>query len=285
VADRGERCSDLSRGANERLAGTAPWIDRWLLVEVPGRWARDVGSGDGLPDDARATVQSWLASPSERRRVLFVRRRGRPMTRRLAFVVRAQEAAREVRRIELTAAEELGGLDLEDAGEPTDTSLVVVCGHGSRDACCAARGPAVYDCLAPRLGEEELWISSHQGGHRFAANVIVLPVGLQLGRVEPEEAGEIVGRALAGQMELDRYRGRTCYPPAVQAAEHAVRSARGLDRVSELSLVAFDGTLATFSGPGGEQFAARVEETRGPAVPGSCGEQPKPKPTFVVQLV
>ena len=285
MAEAAERCSDLSRAAGERLAGSAPWVDRWLLVEVPGRWPRDVGSGDGLSDASRATVQRWRESSSERRRLLFVRRPGRAAGQRLAFVVRAQEDVAEVRRIELGTGRDLADVDLERAGDRTEAPLVLVCGHGSRDACCARRGTAVYDSLASQLGDEELWISSHHGGHRFAANMIALPAGLHFGRVEPNEAGEIVESALAGRIDLGNYRGRTCYAPSVQAVEHAIRSAHGLDRVEQLALVGVDGARVTFRTSKGESYGAEVVETEGPSVPPGCGEPPKTQAAWDVRLV
>jgi hypothetical protein len=129
-----------------------------------------------------------------------------------------------VRRLELRSEDELASVDLERDGDAVAQPLVLVCGHGSRDACCALRGTAVFSALAPFLPEESLWLSSHQGGHRFATNVLVLPTGLQFGRLESDEAPDVVSRALSGAITLDRYRGRTYYEAVVQAAEHAVRT-------------------------------------------------------------
>jgi hypothetical protein len=280
-----ERCSDRSRAAGERLPGTAAHVDRWLLLEVPGSWSRDVGSGEGLPDAVRRTVSSWLANATGRRRLLFVRRPGRPPARRLAFVVHAHESSHEVRRIELDRIDDLAGIELERSGEEVDARLVLVCGHGSRDACCALRGTAAYGALVDRLGDEELWISSHQGGHRFAPNVLVLPLGLQLGRVDADEAPAVVARALRGRIQLDRYRGRTCYAPAVQAAEHAIRATRGLVGVSDLMLVEADGGVARFRTRDGDEHAARVVEHEGQAVPPSCGDAAEPQRTFVARML
>ena len=172
----GLRCSDASRAAAEPLAGTAVTATSWLVVEVPGPWPRDVADGAALPDVARPAVAAWLArtAPS---RLVFVRRPGRAGRRRLVFAVRAEEDATEVRRYELASLDELGSVDLGAGGEQVDTQLTLVCGHGSRDRCCALVGTAVHAALASHLGEEELWISSHQGGHRFAGNVLVLPAG------------------------------------------------------------------------------------------------------------
>lgn len=214
-----------------------------------------------------------------------MRRPGREPRRPLAFVVRAVESAGDVRQLELDGIDALATLDLERDGEQVDTPLVLVCGHGSRDACCALRGTAVYGAVRDRLGDDRLWISSHQGGHRFAANVLVLPAGIQLGRVEPAEAAYAVERALEGRIELDRYRGRTCYPAAAQAADHAVRAERGLDDVLDLRLDAVEGSVVRFLDRSGRRYAVHVSETDGPAVPASCGEAPEPQRTFATRLL
>jgi hypothetical protein len=265
-----ERCSDLSRAAGEPLGATASTAERWLLVEIGGSWPRDVGDGAALPGTAQEAVAGWLQAVP-RSRLLFVRRpRSRPGGG-LLFVVRSEESRAEVRRFEIGSLADLGRLDLDTAGESVDGSLVLVCGHGSRDRCCALRGRAVFAALADRLGEEEVWISSHQGGHRFAPNVLVLPAGLQFGRVDPEQAPLLVARALAGKIELERYRGRTCYDGPVQAAELAVRVGAGLEGVGDLALDAAEGDRVRFRAWDGSAYTVEVEERTGPSVPASCG--------------
>jgi hypothetical protein len=268
-----ERCAELSRAAGESLGATAVTAEQWLLVEVPGTWPRDVADEGPLPSDAARAVARWLRE-TPRSRLHFVRRPGRAAGRPVAFAVHAPEGAPDVRRIELRSHSDLSRIDLATAGERVEGSLVLVCGHGSRDQCCALRGTAVFAALSQTLREEELWISSHQGGHRFAANVLVLPAGVQFGRVEPDEARFLVARALAGRIELERYRGRTCYEPAVQAAELAVRQATGLEGVSDLRLEGVDDGVVRFRTWTGAAYSAAVEEREGPLVPASCGVEP-----------
>lgn len=270
-----ERCSGLSRSAGEPLAATATTAERFLLVEVPGTWPRDVSDGAGLPRDACEAVAAWLGE-APRSRLLYLRRPGRSSrTSALAFVVAASEQAGNVRRLELESHAELAAVDLDEDGDLVARSLVLVCAHGARDRCCALRGTAVYGALEGRLGDEELWISSHHGGHRFAANLLVLPAGLQFGRVEPDEAPFLVARALAGRIELGRYRGRTCFEQAVQAAEQAVRQATGFDGVDELRLSGVDGSSVRFRSWDGIEHSTVVEELEGPVVPASCGAEPE----------
>jgi len=280
----GSLCSDLSRSAGESLTATATTAEHWLLVEVRGGWSRDVGKSEALPEAAREAVSAWLEQTLGSR-LLFVRRPARTAGPWLAFVVHALESRGSVRRFELDTLEDLAEVDLAREGESSDAPLVLVCGHGSRDACCALRGLAVFGALAPGLGEEELWISSHQGGHRFAANVIVLPAAVQLGRVEPWEAPEVVARVLEGRIELEHYRGRTCHEALVQAADHAVRSSTGIDRIDDLRLVDVSGSGVRFRGADGVEHLAEVAQAPGPSVPVSCGSDPEPQPAYVVRLL
>jgi hypothetical protein len=253
-------------------------------VEVPGTWSRDVGAGDGLPRPAQEAVTAWLAR-TPRSRLHFLRRPGRLSDRHVAFVVRAEEAVSELRRIELATHEDLALVDLERDGELIEAQLVLVCGHGSRDACCALRGTAVYGALEGHVGGDGLWMSSHQGGHRFAANVLVLPAGIQLGRVDFENAVSLASRALAGRIELAHYRGRTCFDPPVQAAEHAIRRALGLEEVPDLRLASVDGATVRFRDRRGTEHEASVVETAGPVVPASCGAQAEVQRVLVAHLV
>ena len=277
------RCADLSELAGEPLGATATTAENWLLVEVPGTWQRDVADGAGLPDAAAHTVRAWLdATPSSR--LLFLRRPGRTrIGAGLAFVVHAGETEAGVRRFELESPAELADVDFARGGKQTSSPLVLVCGHGARDACCALRGTAVYGALADEFDEDQLWLSSHQGGHRFAANVLVLPAGVHLGRLVPSESADVVGRALAGRIELTRYRGRSIYPARVQAAELAVRRELGLDAIGDLELVD-DGETVRFRRPGGQEHAAIVEERVGPSVPASCGAEPEPQMGFSARV-
>jgi hypothetical protein len=278
------RCSDLSERAGEQLGATATNAENWLLVEVPGTWPRDVSEGAGLAAPVREALREWLErTPASR--LLYVRRPGRGDNRgRLAFVAHVGEAATDTRRLELTTPDELAEVDLSRAGDPVEAPLVLVCGHGTRDACCALRGTAVYASLEPRLRPEELWLSSHQGGHRFAANVVILPAGVQFGRVSPDEAPLVVVRALQGRITLERYRGRTAYPLPVQAAERAVREREGLDRIADVSFVGADGDALRFRSLDGREYVADVEETLGPAVPASCGAEATPQQAFIARL-
>ena len=276
------RCADVSEAAGETLAATAVTAHTWLLLEARGTWPRDVSDDGALDAESQAAVEAWMASvPAPR--LQFVRRPGRGSESRVAFVVRATGGTSEVRRIELDGAG-LAGVDLAADGDLVRDQLVLVCGHGTRDTCCALRGSAVFAALGASVPPEQLWLSSHQGGHRFAANVLVLPAGIQLGRVAPADAAWVVGEALAGRIALDHYRGRTAYTPREQAAEWAIRESEGLVGLNDLGLVDDDGEVVRFVDRNGREHRAVPGEAAGPIVPASCGAEPAPQRHVVARL-
>ncbi len=121
---------------------------------------------------------------------------------------------------------------------PSDMSLeqqrrYLVCTNGARDPCCAIRGPAVAQALARAL-PGQVYECSHLGGHRFAANVLVLPETLCFGRLDARTAVALAAELEAGRLPLDHLRGRTALEPEQQAAEILVRRELGLTRLDEL---------------------------------------------------
>ncbi|HEX4747294.1 MAG TPA: sucrase ferredoxin [Gaiellaceae bacterium] len=270
----GGRCAEISEAAGEPLGATATTARSWLLIESVGTWPRDVSDAPTLDEPDRAAVRAWLES-TPTGRLLYIRRPGRRRGSRAVFVVRAAERQTEVRRLDAHAS--LAEVDLARDGEVVDAQLVLVCGHGSRDACCALRGTAVYGALESRLGEDELWLSSHQGGHRFAANVLLLPQGIQLGRVAPTRAGTLLDAALAGTIDLTHYRGRTAYTQREQAGERLVREANGILELADLRLIGDDGEFVRFVDVSGVEHRVVVDECDGPTLPASCGVPPAPQ--------
>jgi hypothetical protein len=137
-----------------------------------------------------------------------------------------------------------------------------------------ASGLPLFDAIRKHIPPARLWQASHLGGHRFAPNVLVLPYGIQLGRISVERASEVVELLANQRVPLDLYRGRTMYAPAVQAAELAVRSVTGCDGLADVQLVAHEGGVVTFATPAGE-LAVRIEERPGPVLAVSCGADPE----------
>jgi hypothetical protein len=197
----------------------------------------------GLSDRVKAHLRAQLdALP--RSRLLFIRRRVR-RSRPGLKVYFAASTEREPRllELELERYEDLLELDFthpDSAGESLGHPLLVVCTHGKRDRCCALHGRALYDRLRSEAEREWVWQSTHVGGDRFAGNVVFLPEGLYFGRVGPEDVRPLLDRYAAGEVWLESYRGRSCYPFAVQAAERAIREATGILGVRALELAGLE---------------------------------------------
>jgi hypothetical protein len=211
-------CSEVSQESGEPIAGTASRVDNWILVEYRGVWNSDALAGSGLSDQVKAHLRSdvralWPA------KLLFIRRRER--RGREGLVVFRFEGGLG-RRFQIERYDELLALD-RDGGAPLEHPLFLVCTHGKHDPCCARYGRPLYDVLVDQADEGWIWQVTHVGGDRFAGNVVVLPEGLYYGRVRPEEAWLLLDEHLAGRIYLDRFRGRSSLPFAVQAAEIAVR--------------------------------------------------------------
>lgn len=277
----GEACSALSRAGGEPLAGTAGRADAFLLLEVRGSWERE--ALDGLAGRPGDVVRAWLTA-TPRSKALLIRRPDRRGGRLLAFVVRAAADTPTIRRFELADYDELVDVDLDGGGDALADPLALVCGHARRDACCARLGRPLYDALHDELGPESLWLSSHQGGHRFAPNLLWLPDGLLFGRVELSEAATLVGELRQARLPVERLRGRTTFPPEAQAAEIAVRDRSGLAGLREVGLVSAGNGGVRLALPT-RDVAVTVEVQAGPTVPASCGAVPETVDRYVVTSI
>ena len=252
-----DTCWASSLAAGEPLAGTAPEARRWLLVEARGAWARDVDE-TLLPADVRDLVHGFDG------RVQLIRRPDRRDGEGLAFVADS-EAGGTLQRLEALH-------DLEN-GERIEGPMFLVCCHGRRDPCCARIGTPVFEALRAHVAVDSVWQSSHLGGHRFAANVLVLPSGILLGRVAPADVPRIATELAAGRIPLEHYRGKTIYPPEAQAADAAVRQQLGLTGLDDVVVLSAENGRVRIANSSGE-IEVVVEALPGPLLMESCGKEP-----------
>ncbi len=81
----------------------------------------------------------------------------------------------------------------------------------------------------------QIWESAHVGGHRFAANLVILPHGLYYGPVGVPEAAAAIAAYQQGTITPQRYRGRAGQPKPTQEAEHARLARTGSLEVGSLA--------------------------------------------------
>lgn len=236
-------CAAICRQLGEPLIGTAPTAAvGWLLIEHPGPWP-----AFGLPQDVPAPIARFANHALEHGvRTQLIRRSDRTGRQIGAPVVMLGGGAPGGRWLEqrtVTDPQVFRGLDPSRIarslppgfGTPVDAALLV-CTHGRREVCCAKFGRPVARALAARFGPV-VWETTHVGGDRFAANLVVLPAGAYYGRLDPDDAVRVAEAALGNRVALDRFRGSAGLPAAAQAAECLLRRALGTVEASAVRYV------------------------------------------------
>jgi hypothetical protein len=273
------RCAAVSVRRGEPLFATASRVRRWLVVEQPGPWGHRALLESRLDERVALSLQSHGKRHGVR--VVLARRTGvrTAAERRRVHLAHTAPDGGWIERLDLDL-DELARLDLSvlrsatrpGLGEPGPAALTLVCTNGKHDPCCADLGRPVARELK-QAGLPDVWECSHIGGDRFAANVVSLPSGVYLGRVPPERAADIVRDLSAGSIDLEHYRGRSCYPTIVQAAELAARRELAEQRVDAVTLAEStlddDDLHATFDHASGA-VDVRVRRRRAERAPLTC---------------
>ena len=304
-------CSAASRHVGEDPAGSVPSWDACLLVEVPPPWSAEVMDSPAFPRDLREVlaeaegagvaprVQALLPDPEYsaegRLRLMYVTRPEGMFSHldRADYLV-PHDRARELLQALLLRREHVSRYEVyRQAGEGLRDLLV--CTHGSRDACCGRFGYELYRHLRERHAGPGLrvWRTSHTGGHRFAPNVIDLPEGRYWARMDAEAVAELLRRDRPAAELARHYRGWAgVLTPFEQVAEREMLSLQGWEWVdfekrSRVLSLEDDGRRAhvrvDFLSPAGDAGAydAVVEEAGTVTVP-SClsGGPPGEAPVY-----
>ncbi len=232
-----DRCALRAQLRGDQQLGTAFPARRLLLVEQPGPWGR-AGLRESRFDHEVAPGLENRANGAGMR-VLAIRRPGRTpgnAVRRWAIADCApgQESLRWGR---FGNDAELLELPLDgSAGRLDDRPTYLVCAHSKHDTCCALRGRPVAAALSEQR-PGRVWECSHVGGERFAANVLVLPLGLMYGRVLPFAAAEFAEASDNGEVVGALLRGRVGLPSIAQAALAYAHEHLALRRADALRVV------------------------------------------------
>jgi hypothetical protein len=233
ICEHGAECHD----GNIVSRASAPEASRaWLLIEHPGAWPHEAANAalpPGLAELAGAAENIGV-------RLQLIRKPGRRRTGDTRSVFMGWTAGREpwLRRASVSASSPgLSERDLKELaagdfgsvpsfGAPAGEPVFLVCTHAKRSVCCARYGIPLAQALAVRY-PGQVWETSHVGGHRFAANLVIMPHGLYYGPVGLAGATAAIGAYQRGAVALDRYRGRAGTPRPVQEADHARLASAG----------------------------------------------------------
>jgi (2Fe-2S) ferredoxin len=278
-ADGWAPCSDRSRERDDPLTATGGFGARWLLVEIDGAWGMHAFFESRLePGLGRLLVRRAEAAGI---RPVAIRRFGRRADERRGqtlwrwALIDARPGLEAVRWGEVTDPAELLTLPLDgSAGIASDGPVLLVCTHARHDQCCAVRGRPVARTLA-RAFPEETWESSHLGGDRFAATMILLPHGLYYGRVPAADAVTVVDRYLRGEIVEELFRGRSALSHPVQAAQSYARRRFGDVRIEAYAPVREgrrdDGTWSVDLAADGGIVRVALKEIRSAPLLSTCG--------------
>jgi hypothetical protein len=259
------RCSVAAELRGDPMLGTAPPQTRVLLVHQPGAWGPNGLVESRCDPEVARRIDASAASAGMR--LQAVRRPGKhePGVPVGGYDVGIADTSPRAATITWWRVDDLAEMAAElEAGWPRiapiaiDTApLYLVCAHGKHDPCCALFGRPVAQALQ-QLRPGRVWETTHLGGDRFAANVLVLPTGELYGRVPAQIVPDFVRLADAGEVFPALLRGRIGLAPVAQAAlafaheqlrltkrdSLTVTSVRWLDdKRAEVQLVAPHGNL------------------------------------------
>jgi hypothetical protein len=287
-------CAAQSLHVGEPLAGTAvAETDLWIALEHPGPWGPKGLEDSALPAELVAQLRAFTAR-QPRARVQLIRKPERTGDERLLFLARGEPGAASSYRLTLDGLGALAAVDLDawaagaapSAAQQSRRPLYLVCVHGKRDRCCAQRGMPVYSALTA-IASDDVWQTTHLGGHRFAATLLVLPEGVCYGRLDAAEATALAAAHARGELyDVSRMRGRCAYASEVQAAEVALRQALGELRLDALRWLGAEqvasGVRVRFQHlPEQREHELEVRSAALPPAPSSCNGPLKPGQCFV----
>ena len=237
---RGTLCSLDSLGADEDMYGTATTVETWLVLEYNGRWSGEAFRDSRIPETVKAAIKRYL-EPFPNPRLQLVKKQKRSGDGIKLFMAHSREKDSAIYETTLGAYEELLDRDIdslfEERASLSKGPVFLICTNGEHDKCCGKFGMPVYvEAAAGKYGENA-WQSTHLGGHRFASTFVCLPHGLYYGRVrEGKTAEQIFGEYKQGRIDLESYRGRSCYSAPAQAAEYFLRKETGVREISAFYL-------------------------------------------------
>jgi hypothetical protein len=233
------------------MLGTAPPQKLILLVHQPGPWGPR-----GLTEsrcDPEVAHRIDVAAAAAGMRLQAIRRPGKHEVGkpRGGYHVGIADTRAGAESITWWRVDDLADLaDGLERGHPRRehveidaAPLFLVCAHGRHDACCALRGRPVAQALE-RVRPGRVWETTHLGGDRFAANVLVLPSGELYGRVPPAIASEMADRLDAGEVIPEFLRGRIGLTPIAQAALVYAHTHLGVLRRNALEVTSVERTGA-----------------------------------------
>lgn len=210
-------CRDKCLDRGEPLPGSGVAAQRYVLLHWPRRHWR-------VPRTSSQEMPEVLS-----RAILFANDLGIHVAlvdgddTALSFdgkSMRVASAEVAAKQLEIIAS---GGLF---EGEGDDRVTILCCTDSKQDPCCARFGFETWKALRDLADPEKFRVlqSTHLGGCRFAASLVVLPARQRYGRLEPKHVPHFLDCLAKGFPYLPAYRGNPVLDSLSQVAEHAALS-------------------------------------------------------------
>lgn len=218
-------CAIESAEIGDPLVGTAAHATRNLLVSWPrAKWLRNLRQASDMPE---AVLDLLGAIAVDGRRVNLIHRQEQPSHHHRLVLMpecRAYDVAREELAELLHAFIKGRSLERWRTGS-IDGSMILCCTHGKKDKCCAKFGYRSYKALACAAQQHahpfDVWESSHLGGCRLAASVMVFPALRKYGRLAADDVPRLLQAEAEDRPYLPCYRGDSTLTPPEQCAQVA----------------------------------------------------------------
>jgi hypothetical protein len=236
-------CSTLSLETGEQIFGSASTNDVWFLLEYSRPWGAKVLPESDLLDSIKTALNGYL-SATPKSNLLFIKQQFKHIAGITFYVALTRETDPLLYEFHLESYDDLLTLDIPAivSGDPayddriTHEPLFLICTNARRDQCCPRYGLPVYKVMVNKAGSR-VWQCSHLGGHRFAPTALFLPHGVNYGRFQADDIGQIMSDYEQGIIHLDYLRGRVCYDSAAQAADYFLRAEIEDGEIDTLKLV------------------------------------------------
>jgi hypothetical protein len=233
-------CSELSIKVREELLATTPRVDVWFLLEYRGAWTDKPFLDSKIPEGVKKRINLRLET-IQNSRLQLIKRHDNSGDMLKFYVAKSDELEPKLFECDFGSYEELNDLDINEILEGNsylrEEPLFLVCTNGAYDKCCGNYGFSVYLEAAKNENGFSIWQTTHLGGHRFAANVLLLPYGIYYGRVRKENINDFIKCSMIKNIDLAHYRGRSCYVKDVQAAEYFLRTKTGINEISAFRFI------------------------------------------------
>lgn len=279
---------------DEPTTGTASAARFFLALEQRGPWGKKAFTQSRLDPDLGAQIEH--AAKDAGGKALLVRAPGEKAHTgedgpRTVFLAWCDPAAPWLLRGSVAEAADVLDLPLDRLGPTPPTidgfspvePVALVCTNAKRDQCCARLGLGVaQEGAAAHPGR--VWECSHTGGHRYAPTGVVLPTGQLLGRMSADVVADALAAAGRGEVLVDAAhdRGRAWVgDPVLEAAETWLRAQTGVAALADV-VCSRDGETGVLASVAGRTHRLTMRALALPAMPASCGAEPKSRQPWVV---